>query len=611
MQDLVGRLSSIPAILIFIAAWILFLRNKKYFYLLLSGISLAFPIYAGDPQISCELAMLAVVLTAVLGKKCMQEVFYLFLLAFTSIGFAAWQLFPSFELWLESARSTPISEITALRASLHPMRFLEFFYPLVFGNFYPKITYIGNQWMNAKGYYLFSFYGGASTLFLISMMFTVGIAKRRKKIVLLFTGLFITTLLLAFGSYSPIPLFSWFRKIIPFWQSFRYPERMGMWVILFACILQSIMFMRLSAFFYKYKISKKQLVYVLLLFLCSMAFALFLHLYYLTIVYGFVLLLFFLYKRRFIKKKIFMSLLLLVFFSELLFTSKSLIWELPSFIFDPHTYPFTMGPAQPGDRITRKGLEPLAPLARKKIFTELDGVSANIYLSWDALEAHVPIFWGLSVAGGFSPLMSERQYWMRNNMDLFQENTLDVLGAKYKTERKMNRAVTLIERKHALPYIWLPNQVQWVKDSNLQQIQNSIKNAEYQNGVALFSTDQEQSISRLVNTNGKVSGLKKTGNSIRFQINWDKQHDNARSLVLLESYNKNWKAFVNGREQKIFPVYRWAMGLYLPENTETIYDVFFEYNDNIIYWSSIITKFFLAFFLLLGIGTFFSSRYPI
>ncbi|MCK4901748.1 MAG: YfhO family protein [Thermoplasmatales archaeon] len=130
------------------------------------------------------------------------------------VSLAAIQLLPSFELSQHITRAGGESYVFITSFSFPPQNLVTTILPNFFGN--P----VEGSYLNVWNYWELSLYVGILTLILISFAIYF---KRKNKYVLFFTGLAILSLLLAMGRNTPLYWILW--KFVPGFDMFRVPSR--------------------------------------------------------------------------------------------------------------------------------------------------------------------------------------------------------------------------------------------------------------------------------------------------------------------------------------------------------------------------------------------------
>jgi len=134
-----------------------------------------------------------------------------------AIGLAMVQVLPTAELFLESRGPKPLSYEVAATWSLRPVSLIDVVFP--YGEVDTSI-FSGTRFFFLNDFPLIvSHYLGMIALFGLCLWCFVGSAKEKA----VFLGIFVASLILAFGSYTPV--YPWLYKFIPLFKLFRFPEK--------------------------------------------------------------------------------------------------------------------------------------------------------------------------------------------------------------------------------------------------------------------------------------------------------------------------------------------------------------------------------------------------
>lgn len=232
LGGIVVSLQSLVNVLSAFTAWPYFLYfvlglRKKYSWGESVGlaVALAWPIYAGDPQVAYWMALAAAYLVGVRvwQEKSARPFLRTFSSGLLAIGLSAAQLLPALQLAAGSERGLGgLSLSAAERFSMNPLRLMEFFLPLPFGN-----PGAGVHWMEKISDAMFTMpfllhiYPGIVAAGLIAFALLRGVRRRRA---LFKVGALFFLLLLVLGKY--LGLYALFFHFFPGWNLFRYPERL-------------------------------------------------------------------------------------------------------------------------------------------------------------------------------------------------------------------------------------------------------------------------------------------------------------------------------------------------------------------------------------------------
>ncbi len=214
----------LPLILLFLQKA---LRESNYFYSILGGLFMGLSMLAGSPQFSLHIFYFLVFYTVffiLINRKdssIIKPVLLLFVMLTVSLGTAAIQYLPAFDYSKYTVRSSISFEDSAL-LSIHPVHLLTFLIPKLFGEvsvtgkpfvpFWGGGDVYGAFWENA-------IYVGIFPLVLLFF----GFKDRKNKLIWFFTGTAIFFLLAALGKYTPLYKFIYY--CLPGFNKFRIPGR--------------------------------------------------------------------------------------------------------------------------------------------------------------------------------------------------------------------------------------------------------------------------------------------------------------------------------------------------------------------------------------------------
>jgi hypothetical protein len=231
-MNLMNVASSLPALPFFF--FFLLPLRKRFSWAHLTGMSLAWawPIYSGDPQFAywMALAAFAFVVERCVRERAVNPILRTFGAGLFALGLSAAQMLPALELAASSERGLAALGLAPTeKFSLHPLRLLEFFLPLPFGN-----IGIGNQaWVGRLTDELFTmpfllhiYLGVIVAGFSFWRIFRL--AKRRKlsRYNLAMLSVLALLLLAALGRNAFLDLYGILYRVVPGWKMFRYPERL-------------------------------------------------------------------------------------------------------------------------------------------------------------------------------------------------------------------------------------------------------------------------------------------------------------------------------------------------------------------------------------------------
>lgn len=219
-----------------LGAFWLFLKLRFPGWLAIAASCLAMQLLAGDPQsayVACAICLVMVILfRKELGKKSLGALAGLAFVVLLAWACTAVVLVPAFELARLADRSEFVDLASSMEWSFHPIRLIEMLFSFPFGNVYPESTFWGGFAVNGYPFpYNLSIYFGSVTAVFMGW----GIVKSRGAYRWLpVTGLFVS-LSAALGKFFFLqPLLY---RFAPLWKLFRYPERLMVFFVLFACWL--------------------------------------------------------------------------------------------------------------------------------------------------------------------------------------------------------------------------------------------------------------------------------------------------------------------------------------------------------------------------------------
>jgi hypothetical protein len=215
------------------------LNTCKILYIFLSGFFLSMLIFCGDPMAFYYLSgflVLRSLFELQKGKSNKYILIFLFLTLTSSLVYAAVQLLPSIELVRLSVRNTGLDFKEATMWSFNPLRLLEFYLPFYFGNNFPYPVYWGT-FLHTGEYdipWVESIYAGIIPLMLALCSFYYSQTKEK----VFWMALTLISLVLAFGCFTPV--YKLLFSFIPYFDSFRYPEKLivftSLGITILACL---------------------------------------------------------------------------------------------------------------------------------------------------------------------------------------------------------------------------------------------------------------------------------------------------------------------------------------------------------------------------------------
>ncbi len=191
-------------------------QNHALFYCLLGAALLAIQFLGGEPQLLLFTIVLIFAYNLIVNretswlKHTAKTTTVLALVGIVSIGLASIQFLPSLELFVHSTRSAGLTFQDATKHSLNPLALFQLLGPPSFD--------IHDSGRRVFSWLLSNYFGLMPLVFaLIAIVFVRG---RRVRF---WTGCLFVSLALALGKHTP--LFFLLYKTIPFFKSFRFPEK--------------------------------------------------------------------------------------------------------------------------------------------------------------------------------------------------------------------------------------------------------------------------------------------------------------------------------------------------------------------------------------------------
>ncbi|MCO5143943.1 MAG: hypothetical protein M9962_12705 [Oligoflexia bacterium] len=593
-HNITHSLISFTAVPFFFACLIFYVNTKKYFYLIIVSLCIAWPIYGGDPQFTYLMAMMAVFwLLLSLGLK-IRTLFLIGAMGLVSIGFSAMQLLPTLELVSVSMRAIDgIKEPELLSFSFHPLRLLEILWPQFYGNQYGNNPFWGGGLVNFayKSPFLFSLYSGAMIcpIYIFSLLCLVDkeMFGNRKRY-LLHLGV-IVTFFICFGVFSIVPMYEILTKIAPFFSSFRYPERLLFW----PSILLWVLFILEIPVFYKSFFDKRlksraaiSLFLTIIIYLIAILLILtslvdipkqsvnsilvalvfiFLHFSVLLISYS-----------KKLSESKYLLLICSLILIELVVVQNNLIWDQSKNITDSKRYDL--------HKVLLKEIEKLdaekSPEARKFssiylggyqfLTNTMDHTTYTTFAAYEALIPNLPMSIGVEDVFGYYALASKEkaQLWSSlANAENFRLNEfLDFLGVKFLPRRDEDQKIILEKSEKSLPYVFIPEKIikgdSFEKDlSYLKKNTMNIYTSALVDDPSLVFIEQENILSKpelkMNNRDGRF-----------FSIKFNKNENKFVYLIWNESYDKHWHAYVGEKPLEGYRANAWAMAVKIPAEME-------------------------------------------
>jgi len=229
----------LPAILL---AIVKFKHSKNIMWLSLATVFGSFQILSGESHFTL-FSFLLVFLYSIYSFKKPKPILWVLLFLGLSILICGIQILPTLDFTYHfSSRSQGLSFFEATQWSFYPLRILEFFFPLYFGNITPSANFYWGKFiyeqLNNHPFIISVYFGVIPTAILISQGKSI---FKNKTFFWALAGVF--ALILSFGKF--LPGYFWIRQI-PFLSLLRFPEKFLMitifsWSIAAGLLLPAIL----------------------------------------------------------------------------------------------------------------------------------------------------------------------------------------------------------------------------------------------------------------------------------------------------------------------------------------------------------------------------------
>lgn len=498
---------------------------------------------------------------------------------------SAMQLLPGIALFLESARgASGVQESMASIASFHPVRIIEFFIALPFGNYIPELNYWGTSFVNTplKTPLIFSCYLGVFTMLGLLALSKRNLLQYRFKF-----GLLFALLLVSFGAFLPINFYAIFHSLIPGWKLLRYPEKF----VLFA----SFLILTLSAMGWKEVISnlsdKKFLkiwaikigVSTTIIGCAYIGISLGNQKIFpsaeLALFFGFsiVILLCALLAQRFLQfQKYFLLFVLILVGADLGLHANNIRWDQPTAIMNP----------------------PLAGEIRKDLLARSSEIQEGASFRYNAFFSLRESFVQFSGAKGLiDPVgrqgMSYLSRLLPNTSSLFGIHDTDVRGA-IRQQRKTSRLAELFQKDQekaldlvgayyivefpeagaesfkirlnsdSVPYIFFPKYVHFL--TKVEQGDSILASEKFLvQESSIIEVPSQVGIFRN-HSNRTVQILEKSNGYRKLRISGPTVEEGGQNYILLgESFDAHWHAEINAEESPVLRANLWSMAVDLAD----------------------------------------------
>ncbi len=626
LGHVLASMVSIPWFFFFLFKWQKNKERKLFFFPI--GASMAWPIYGGDPQISYFLAIFFILFhlfhlfskNKQRGEPKRVNLSSFFYVGISAISFSAAQLLPTAELAFQSARTTSsISDL--LLFSFHPIRILEFFFPLFFGNRLGFETYWAEQWVNFpyKNPFVFSAYPG---IFFI-WIFLSNFFQKQKHSPLARVALIasISFLALSFGDFSPIPLYQFFAEYFPLFPLFRYPERLLVWTLFFLSVYLAL---RSQSNFRPHKLESKidcqketasgsskavqqnpsshwhpiPRIWVWLICLAGSLASTAIFMKWipipLTATIGIFstclgLLIINECSVRWKQTSTFFFLSLGVMGADLIWNQTYLVWDINKHVLDIERNSIvreikrdmeSRSTALASGASFRVSPDLFSPLKHSNSY--MDHISSTTHGILDSVSPNVLTIYGLEDISGYYSIVSSRRiaFWNEILAEGDPRHYFDLMGVYYLPKRNQWQISELMINETAQPYLFVPETLFFVTSKG--ELFSTIRSAKFQthrdvilqekqNTSALTSLEQGMEL-------GNFKITKRDGKRIHFEY-FPKTEVGEKFIQINESFDSHWTAKVNGQKVNLVETNGWAMGMWIHLSSSAPVEIVLEYEN--------------------------------
>ncbi len=587
--NLLNILGAQVATLFFLGFWWRHLQTRRSSDLVFASFFLALPIITGDPQYSYLLSILAF-LILVLNQRHFHSFIYL---GGLSLLAASAQLLPSIGFTLSSERGfSKISPEVLEIWSLHPWRFLDFFFPAFLGPMIPWQDFTAKNLLNPPDSFpfVYTYYAGAASLFALCLAVYLCVRRRNKNIFALISGIILFGFL-SMGKFSPVPLNLWFSDLVPIWAAFRFPERLGFWITLAILFLQALVFRRLTLFC-RLPMANRKNVFLLTLIP--------------TLILGLFCLLF--YRQGSFPSTAFLHSLIFVLVISSIFAlyfrraiNKNIFYILLGF-FLVADHALNIPRVIKTDSLEVLNLESL--ISTKKILNDIFSRQKDIQaggaervFSIGSYGGGLKEQWALlhgstSAYFGIDSLNSSLTLAPKHTSEIFHalreagnHKRLKAFGVRYLLQQNPDRSISAISLTDSLPAVFLRKDAELFNHESQALSRLLEPSFDLENNLILEQRATKPAIPNPSVSEAKIKILRRTGRSLEVELNGLNQ---GAFLVWNSNFHESWKAYgISDDEKNQLPVLRantWAMAVEIPPlPTGKNFILKFSYEDPAIY----------------------------
>lgn len=553
--------------------------------LFLASAALAWPVYSGDPQ-SSYLAAPLLVLVAALSRSRLKIRLCVSLFCLSALA-AAPQLFSTLHyLWHSTRMQELVSEQVRFGWSLHPWRALELLFPLAFGS-HPREFWAGSLLGGAQAPFVFSLYVGAAPLFFAFWQLGLAAGFRHCRARLRagqMLAIFLGFLFLSMGENSPIPLFQLFARWLPFWDGFRYPERLGIWlswcVLLYGFLgAEKALRLRHARFFWAplFLLALPGAAFSSWLLVQGASLAPVVR----TLALAALLSLGWWRARTASRRAYFLLALVLADTAPI---ANQLVWAQPAELADLSSYPWARkilsryaeeaGLREKGEAHRFISAAESAPVM-SKLPDAGSGLDQFAYSAWAGMKFNTPSSALLPLARGHTSLSEERPVLSLTRAGPeFAQRALDLLNVRYLLDAGDPPQPVL--RASALPQVLFPDRVEEARSA--QELAEKLKAARWDiHHVALVESTLAGGAQP---AQMELLSLRRDWDQIRVRVR-AREQSNSQWLLLGEGYDPLWHASAGKSSLPLARANGWALAALLPSMAagEEL-EVFFTFHDD-------------------------------
>ncbi len=605
MPNLLAAMWIIPLFALFLSRW---RASKSSSFLswdsLGLALTLALPAYSTTPDFSYFFGLY---FSLMLIRDFSWARFSSFLgICVLAIALSAAQLLPGIEFLLETRRGSeglPYEE--AAEYIFHPARFIEFFTHYPFGTYFPQEDYWGAAYSVGKSRnmsFFFSTYMGIALLWGLLGLFREGFRKH-----LFSASICVLLFFLAQGRFAPFDLNALFFKHFPFWKIFKSPEKLLLLLNFYVLVGQAIGVSSLIERPPSRKVFFK-LVAILGVLLTTL----------LLSAHFFVLI----EERSFHRLSILNWLGLTALLSTVLFLKISGMkpfqspWIFIALIIGLDSTSFMSGMIwdQPklvtksivGEKIQKDLQSRHTDLSTGAAFRfssqlvnrsqalpqqieNLDSAGVTAFWTSTVLLPNYPLFYGIHDIYGHGAMRSHEKtsLWMRL-AEVDPQKTLNLLGAYYlarfhDANGKLNPTAAI--NSTALPYLSFPRKLLGVDPPNIHEALSKPTFNEQEMAILGGLPPGEELQSK---AQARFEILDRKNDQLKIRLFVDGSSE-ASWMMINESFDPYWKAYMNGKRLELRRMNGWSLGLNLGTQCQGKCEIQLIYQNPLIRWGLFLT----------------------